>query len=144
MALQKSNECKLAVTHVSGKGKGIISKENFKKGEIITEYNGNVISFTEAKRRELDYLETAVGNFMMFFKYKERQYCIDATEDDGSLGRLINHSRKGNCKPKLLVMGTSPRIVFEATRDIEIGEEILYDYGDKRREVVSTFPWLKT
>ena len=41
---------------------------------------------------------------MFYFKYKERQMSIDATEDRPEFGpaRLINHSRKNpNLKPKV-------------------------------------------
>ena len=39
----------------------------------------------------------------MFFHLKGRQYCVDATEETGRLGRLLNHSCKHpNLIPKVL------------------------------------------
>ena len=70
-------------------------------------------------------------------------YSIDATNDDGSFGRLINHSKESpNTIPKVIGVQGTPNIYFEATRDITIGEEILYDYNDRRRDVTDQYPWL--
>ena len=83
-------------------------------------------------------------------------FSIDATDEassTGSLGRLINHSRKAfNSRPVTFLMANpdpkikkkTPYLYFEATRDIEVGEEILYDYGDHSAESHRLFPWLKT
>jgi len=59
------------------------------------------------------------------------------------LGRLINHSRKNsNCQPKVFVIRDQPRLILVAVRDIDIGEELFYDYGERRKDIVETFPWL--
>jgi SET domain-containing protein len=59
------------------------------------------------------------------------------------LGRLINHSRKNsNCQPKVFVIRDQPRIVLVALRDIEIDEELFYDYGERRKDIIEAFPWL--
>ena len=58
-------------------------------------------------------------------------------------GRLINHSRKNsNCQPKVFVVRDQPRLILVALRDIEIGEELYYDYGERRKDIVEAFPWL--
>ena len=59
------------------------------------------------------------------------------------LGRLINHSRKNsNCQPKVFVVRDQPRLILVALREIEIGEELLYDYGERRKDIIEAFPWL--
>ena len=64
-------------------------------------------------------------------------YSIDATVDDKRPGRFINHSKQHNIKPKLVVLDDKPRILFFfATRDIDQGEELLYDYNDCSKEAV--------
>ena len=35
-----------------------------------------------------------------------------------------------------------PRVILEAARDILEGEEILYDYGERRGEVLNHLPWM--
>lgn len=59
------------------------------------------------------------------------------------LGRLINHSKKNsNCQPKVIVVRDQPRLILVALRNIEIGEELFYDYGERRKDIIEAFPWL--
>lgn len=62
-----------------------------------------------------------------------RDLCVDASEEDGRLGRLVNHGSKKeiNCKMKLI----GEVLCLFGTRDIHEGEELLYDYGLK------SYPW---
>ena len=69
-------------------------------------------------------------------------YSIDATNNDGSKGRLINHCKKGNLTPKVIVIDTIPHIIFIAKKDIRRDEELLYDYGERRKHILDAFPWL--
>ena len=69
--------------------------------------------------------------------------CIDATTEDETFGRLINHGKKdANLVMKVFLVNNAPRVVFLASRDIAIGDELLYDYGEKRKEVLQENPWL--
>lgn len=64
--------------------------------------------------------------------------CVDATHTT-HISRFINHSRKrANLAPKLV----HSRIVFKARRTIRAGEELLFDYGDRRPHVLAACPWL--
>lgn len=68
---------------------------------------------------------------------------IDATEDDQRYGRMVNHSKKfPNAVPKVFAINGIPRLCLMALRDIEIGEELLYDYGERRKDVLDSNPWL--
>jgi len=72
---------------------------------------------------------------------------IDATENRSSYGlaRLINHSRSSpNMKVEFIAAPTRIHVCFFALRDIRAGEELLFEYGDKRRDVVRALPWLKS
>lgn len=81
---------------------------------------------------------------MYYFKHEGRDYCLDATKPTGRLGRLINHSRKRpNCKPQVRTYRGKPRLIFLALRDIQPGEEILYDYGETDKHVLDSMPWLR-
>ena len=69
---------------------------------------------------------------------------MDATREDESKGRLINHSKDdANLSMKVFVVNDAPRVVFLASKDISVGDEIQYDCGDKRKEVLRKNPWLK-
>lgn len=54
---------------------------------------------------------------------------MDATVEDGSLGRLVNDSETPNVKIKKLVIGGVPHLCLFALKDITRNEEITFDYG---------------
>ena len=84
-------------------------------------------------------LDTLWYSFMNFHFI----FSIDATEDTGRYGRLINHSRKApNLKTKVIMIGKSPRLILTVKHDIEAGVELLYDYGDRSKKSLELFPWL--
>ena len=68
-------------------------------------------------------------------------YSIDATNDIFRQGRMINDAPNGdtlqNCSMKIVEVESCPRLCIFATRDIEVNEELRYDYG------VPTLPWRK-
>ena len=56
----------------------------------------------------------------------------------------MNHSRKNdNCRMKALMVGDTARLMLVTTKPIKPGEELLYDYGERRKEVLEEFPWLR-
>ena len=58
--------------------------------------------------------------------------CLDATRAFGTMGRLINHGDKTeNLKAMVAVVDKVLRLGFLASRDITVGEELLYDYGSQ-------------
>lgn len=75
--------------------------------------------------------------FFFFF------FSVDATDESGRLGRLINHSRNGNCHTKLIDIKGRPYLILVASRDVKDGEELLYDYGDRRKSSIAAHPWLR-
>ena len=81
------------------------------------------------------------------FLYFANSCSIDATKEDKSLGRLINHSRQhSNLIPQVVeddIDGKS-RVIFKSSKDVNVGDELLYDYGERRRECMKELPWLKS
>jgi len=70
-------------------------------------------------------------------------WSIDATAESPYFGRLVNHSRvKPNCHTKVVEVRGQPHLVLLASRRIEAGEELLYDYGDRSKESLEAYPWL--
>ena len=56
----------------------------------------------------------------------------------------MNHSKtQANVTPILYQLNKKPRLVFLAKRDISVGEELVYDYGERKRIVVEANPWLR-
>lgn len=126
------------------KGRGIFSTRRFERGEFVCEYAGEMISYKAAKKREEKYAtDTSIGCYMYFFEHKSKQYCIDATAETDRLGRLFNHSKlEGNCHTKLFEMNSRPYLILVASRNIECGEELMYDYGDRNKTSLASHPWL--
>ena len=127
------------------KGRGIVAVKKFKSGEFVTEYRGDLIDMSEAKiREEILASQNIEVSYMYYFQHNNASFCIDATNESESLGRLINHSRMHpNLTTRLKVVCGKPRLVFFAKKDIAEGTELLYDYGDRRKIVQKFHPWLK-
>ena len=69
---------------------------------------------------------------------------IDATRDNGRYGRLLNHGKAtANVTTKIIVVHDEPYLCLLAARDIFIGEELLYDYGERNRGIIESHPWLR-
>jgi len=141
-----NNEDGLEVRVLEEKGRGVFSKHNILKGNIVCEYAGDLVDVKEARRREAEYeLNPQLGSYMYFFEYKSKKYCVDATMESGRLGRLLNHSKtKSNVTTKLFPIRDTPHLILVAARDIEANEELLYDYGDRSKSSVESHPWLKS
>ncbi|XP_031629517.1 N-lysine methyltransferase KMT5A-like [Contarinia nasturtii] len=143
MAIEKQLEDGLIVKMFAEKGRGIVAGRDFQRGEFVVEYIGELIDQTEADCREEIYSQKAdFGCYMYYFKHKEQQWCIDATSETGKLGRLVNHSRNGNLMTKIVSYKNKPHLVLLAKDDIKEGEELTYDYGDRRKEALIHHPWL--
>nr|XP_061804498.1 N-lysine methyltransferase KMT5A-like [Nerophis lumbriciformis] len=134
----------LQVRTTDGKGRGVFARQAFRKGDFLVEYHGELLEPAQAKRREAGYArDPATGCYMYYFRYRGKAYCVDATEETGRLGRLINHSKAGNCQTRLHAVDGRPHLILVASRDIAADEELLYDYGDRSKEAILAHPWLK-
>jgi len=150
---EKSMEARLLVTDDSGlgiriaqygsKGRGIMALKPFRRGEFVVEYAGDLVDKGTAVQRE-NSLDPSQGFFMYYFEHKGKQYCIDATQESGRYGRLMNHSRRNpNCMPKVVTLDPdTPRLILVAKQDIQPGTELVYDYGDRSPVSLSANPWL--
>jgi len=96
-------------------GLGLFAKVPMKKGDCIIEYVGEVIDDAEANRRAGRYL---------FQTSKNRH--IDGTTRSNT-ARYINHSCKPNCEVDII----RGRVFVYAKRNIAVGEELCYDYGEE-------------
>uniref|UniRef100_A0A3P9H2X5 [histone H4]-lysine(20) N-methyltransferase n=1 Tax=Oryzias latipes TaxID=8090 RepID=A0A3P9H2X5_ORYLA len=134
----------MEVQYMEGKGRAVFATRCFQKGDYVVEYHGDLLQITDAKKREAEYAENpATGCYMYYFQYLCKTYCVDATRETGRMGRLINHSKNGNCQTKLHDINGTPHLILVASRDIDKGEELLYDYGDRSKASIAAHPWLK-
>ena len=143
--LSRPEDERLEVFKVPEIGRGVKARVNFEVGDYIIEYCGEFCSGDTGRYMEREHERDQSGSYQFYFWYKSDEYCIDATSESAKMGRLINHSkRKANALAKVLeVKPGEPRLILEASRKIKAGEEIRYDYGENRRQVLEELEWLK-
>ena len=123
------------------KGRSVFAERNI----AICNYDGELCSYSVFRQRHKTYDISGEGSYILEFKFKEKRWAIDATKEDGSFGRLINHSKHfQNVKPIVCNKKGKPFVYFIAVTDIIKDQEILYDYSDNSGMSKVNFPWLRT
>lgn len=127
-------------------GKGVFATQNIEKGSFVCQYIGDIITLDEDLEREEKYGREGKGCYSFEFNWNGLKWCIDATKENNTFGRMINHGKKcANLKPKLgnLPGCDHPVLYFVALRDIKVGEQLFYDYKYQNKAVLEDFPWLR-
>nr|XP_054586206.1 uncharacterized protein LOC129152238 isoform X2 [Nothobranchius furzeri] len=115
------------------KGRGVFATPPIEPGDFVLEYRGKLLTKEECESRR--YSETE-SKFLFGFKWQNHCLCLDASEEDGSLGRLVYDNHKNpNCVMKKIIVDNKPHLCLFSLKKIEIGAEIYYNYGD------SKWPW---
>ncbi|XP_043276284.1 histone-lysine N-methyltransferase NSD2 [Venturia canescens] len=112
--------------HTVGRGWGLRTLEPIKEGKFVVEYVGEVIDEAEYKRRLHHKKELKNENF--YFLTIDQSRMIDA-EPKGNLSRFMNHSCMPNCETQKWTVNGDTRIGLFALRDIEVGEELTFNYN---------------
>ncbi|MEO5697803.1 MAG: SET domain-containing protein [Burkholderiaceae bacterium] len=102
-------------------GKGVFSVAPLRKGEVVIEYKGEVISWDEALRRHPH--DPSDPDHTFYFHIDDK-HVIDA-KFGGNSARWINHACTPNCEADEI----DDRIFIRALRAIKPGTELFYDYG---------------
>jgi len=102
-------------------GKGVFALKPLKKGEVIIEYTGEVITWDEALRRHPH--DPSDPNHTFYFHIDEL-HVIDA-KFGGNAARWINHACEPNCEAD----DDGQRVFIKALKAIQPGTELFYDYG---------------
>ncbi len=126
-----------------GKGSGSFAISKISKGEIVASFGGNVINQSELTNYSADRVSRSL-------QLNSDTYLLSGSVPEA--GDMINHS----CEPNCGMAGTSS---VQALRDIEIGEELSFDYAmsdssqydefncacgkDKCREKIIGLDWQK-
>ncbi len=101
-------------------GRGVYAARRIRSGTRIIEYIGDRITHEEADTR---YEMKADDDGHTFLFVVDDELCIDAGIG-GNAARFINHKCEANCET--IIEGR--RVFIEATRTIQPGEELGYDY----------------
>lgn len=108
-------------------GWGVFPLEPIGKNRRIIDYAGELIDHKESLKRETDYL--ARGEIWCFTVNRRR---VRDANVGGNVARFINHACKPNCYSQ--IVGNT--IWIRASRNIEPGEELTYDYFTDGEQVI--------
>ena len=65
----------MQVVEVKGKGHGVITTRQFKKGELLCKYSGRLLSHKEGIKKEREYAKDPnIGCYLYFFKYRNKTF----------------------------------------------------------------------
>ncbi|XP_045915514.1 uncharacterized protein LOC123977076 [Micropterus dolomieu] len=121
----------------SSKGRGVFTHKAIKPSMFVVEYRGNIVSHKDTSSRKK--CGDTLNSFLFEFSWKGAHWCVDASKDDRTLGRLVNDDHiSPNCEMKKIVYEGKPHLCLFAVKEISPGEEITYNYGD------SSYPWRST
>ena len=109
-------------------GLGLFTETDIKKGALIVEYEGDILTMKEVRERYGDRIQTAP--YLYFVSYKK---CVDALYNLEAFARYANDAN-GYITPdgfKNNSEFTNIRGVpyIKATKNIKAGSEIFVDYG---------------
>jgi SET domain-containing protein len=96
-----------------GKGSGSFAVSKISKGEIVASFGGNVIDQSKLTNYSADRVSRSL-------QLSKDIYLLSGNVPEP--GDMINHS----CDPNCGIAGTSS---VQALRDVEIGEELTFDYA---------------
>ncbi|XP_023252108.1 histone-lysine N-methyltransferase NSD2-like [Seriola lalandi dorsalis] len=109
-----------------GKGWGLISLRDIKKGEFVNEYIGELIDEEECRARIKYAQENNITDFYMLTIDKDR--IIDAGPK-GNYSRFMNHSCQPNCETQKWTVNGDTRVGLFAVCDIPAGTELTFNYN---------------
>jgi hypothetical protein len=125
LAKRQIKKCRPA--REQGKGWGLVTMEEVKKGDLVQEYLGEVIDTEEKERRLADWAKEHPNDPNFYVMALQSGWFLDARVQ-GNLSRFINHSCEPNCRLSAINVGGSMRNGIFALKDIVAGEFLSYDY----------------
>ena len=108
-------------------GWGVFAADAIPKGARVVEYKGELVSQTEASRREDRYLPRR----RIWIFNINRLWARDAGFG-GNIARYVNHA----CRPNCYVEIEGHAIWILTSRRIRKGEELTYDYNTEGDKVI--------
>jgi [histone H3]-lysine36 N-trimethyltransferase len=126
---QQRQYANVSVIKTQKKGYGLRTNSDLRPGDFIFEYVGEVINEPQFRRRMVQYDEEGIKHF--YFMSLSKGEFVDATKK-GNLGRFCNHSCSPNCYVDKWVVGDKLRMGIFAERNINAGEELVFNYNVDR------------
>nr|XP_020448876.1 histone-lysine N-methyltransferase SETMAR [Monopterus albus] len=131
--VQRGLRTRLLVYSTKKRGWGVRTLEPIARGTFVCEYAGEVISFEEARHRQLAQRFEENNYIIAIREYAGTDSVTETFVDPalvGNVGRFLNHS----CLPNLFMLpvrvhSVVPRLALFAGRDIDALEELTFDYS---------------
>ncbi|KAI8916412.1 hypothetical protein EDD86DRAFT_198465 [Gorgonomyces haynaldii] len=115
----------LKVTEYPGRGFGLAAPMNIRKGQLIIEYCGEVITNEECMYRMETIYKGTRNHYFLSYGANE---VLDGHRK-GTKARFINHSCEPNCHIEKWYVDGEFRVGVIASRDIPPNQELTYDYN---------------
>ncbi|SPJ75930.1 related to histone-lysine N-methyltransferase [Fusarium torulosum] len=126
---QRKQYANVSVIKTEKKGFGLRADSNLQANDFVFEYIGEVINEPTFRRRMIQYDEEGIKHF--YFMSLNKSEFVDATKK-GNYGRFCNHSCNPNCYVDKWVVGDKLRMGIFASRKIQSGEELVFNYNVDR------------
>ncbi|MFN8153886.1 MAG: SET domain-containing protein-lysine N-methyltransferase [Bacteroidia bacterium] len=112
-------------------GNGLYALKEFRRGDIVCEYEGEIVTWAECERRS----DQGYEGYVFFFS---KNRCVDAYFTPWAFGRYANDARgigrvaglRNNAVYEEKVRNGEKRVFIVATMTIKPGQEIFVHYGD--------------
>jgi hypothetical protein len=126
---QRQDYADVSVIKTEKKGYGLRANTNLDADDFIFEYIGEVVNEPNFRRRMIAYDQENLKH--LYFMSLTKTEFVDATKS-GNLGRFCNHSCNPNCFVDKWVVGDKLRMGIFAQRNIQKGEELVFNYNVDR------------
>lgn len=126
---QRKQYANVSVIKTEKKGFGLRANVDLNSGDFIFEYIGEVINEPTFRQRMIRYDKEGIKHF--YFMSLTKNEFVDATKK-GNLGRFCNHSCNPNSYVDKWVVGNKLRMGIFAGRQIQAGEELVFNYNVDR------------
>ncbi len=122
----------MRIVDFPGKGRGVVLNTLVKKGDFLMEYELEcAYPRQERAQHEDEYEENNEGCMIIEVQTKKGWICLDATRKTDAIARLMNHAppQVATARPhRAFLLHGEWRLGFVATRDLTIGEELVWNY----------------
>lgn len=121
-------------SNIKNAGLGVFANVPLKKGSFIGIYKGRRYDFNNLSDEDKEFLNNSSYSMLVYNRSGNIGSYIDASEENKHLSnwtRYINGCKLKTQKPNVAFLTKNTRVHIEVIKDIEVGEELLADYGPR-------------
>jgi hypothetical protein len=98
MITRQAWEGLVIVDDLPGRGRGLVTSQQFRKSQVVCDYGGNLMSHKAGRAKYATTKDGEAEYYMYEFSFQGTRWWRDATFESNTCGRLINHSK---CHPNV-------------------------------------------